>query len=95
MTRYLCSQLVRLVTEGREQWANLEEIRETGAVLDCEEQVTPDGAATFYAGDISFTGRITKAEKNRFGWRIELELETPWSIERWKPEHLLDPGKLT
>jgi len=94
MTRYLCSHLVRLVSDGHEQWANLEEIWETGAALDCEEQIAPDVAATFSADDVSFEGRITKVEKTRFGWRIEMELspETPWSIERWKPEHALDPG---
>src|ERR1700744_2010758 len=69
MTRYLCSQLVRYTTNGREKWANLEEIWETGAILDCEEEVAPDGAATFFADDVSFTGRIAKVDKNRFGWR--------------------------
>jgi hypothetical protein len=94
--RYLCSHLVRLIADGREQWANLEEIWETGAVLDCEAEVAPNAAASFRADDVSFTGRIAKVDKDRFGWRVELELssETPWSIERWKPEHSLDPGTL-
>jgi hypothetical protein len=102
MTRYLCSHLVRLTTDGHEQWANLEEIWETGAVLDCEEEVAPatdcsKAAATFSAGEVTFAGHITKVHKDRFGWRVELELssETPWSIERWKPEHMLDPGTLS
>jgi hypothetical protein len=97
MTRYLCSHLVRLTTAGHEQWANLEEIWESGAVLDCEEEVARDSAAMFSGDEVVFRGRVTHCGEHRFGWRVELELssETPWSVELWKPEHALDSGTLT
>lgn len=93
---YLCSQLVELTIDGRGQWVNLEEIREDGAILEAEQELAKGAAARISAGTVVFEGRITDVRKEEFGWRIEIAFspDTPWSPERWKPEHLLDPRTL-
>jgi hypothetical protein len=95
--RYLCSHLVRLVVSGpREQWVNLEEIWEGGAVLECEDAVDPGIAVTIQAGDLAFSGIVTAVEREESGWRVEMDFSplTPWTIKRWKPDHILDPATL-
>jgi len=98
--RYLCSQLVRLwisgASDGGEQWANLEEIWNSGAVLECEEAVDTGAMARMSSEEVSFEGRVTAVEQHEFGWRVELAFSPPalWSIEQWRPEHALDPNTL-
>lgn len=94
-SHHLCSHLVRLRADDREQWVNLEEIWATGAVLECEEEVPVGALTTISADDATFCGRATAVERHEFGWRVELVFSsgTPWNVELWKPEHLLDPGK--
>lgn len=94
--RYLCSQLVRLVSGDREQWVNLEEIWNGGAVLECEEEIGNGAPATISTDEISFEGHVTAVERNEFGWTAEMAFSplTPWTIELWRPEHALDPAAL-
>jgi hypothetical protein len=94
--RYLCSQLVKLVAEGREQWVNLEEIWREGAVLDCEEGVAVGAAARLSCNGAAFEGRVAGADCGETGWRVEITFSalTPWSIEQWRPEHALNPAEL-
>lgn len=93
--RYLCSHLVRLTAGGREQWVNLEEIWRDGAVMECEEAVAAGVGATIAADGARFSGRVTRVESHEFGWTVEvaLSLLTPWSMERWTPEHALELAK--
>lgn len=94
--RYLCSHLVRLVAEGREQWVNLEEIWESGAVLECEEPVDNGLQVEILAGETSFEGHATEVEQHEFGWRLTMTFSplTPWKIELWRPEHTLNAEEL-
>lgn len=99
MPHYLCSHLVRLRisdADATEQWANLEEIWGSGAVLECEEDVNPGTTAKISADNVSFSGRVTATERHEFGWRIEITFSplTPWTIERWSPEHALNLATL-
>src|SRR6185312_14368753 len=41
--RYLCSQLATLTIDGQAQWVNIEEICETGVILECETPVAAGG----------------------------------------------------
>jgi hypothetical protein len=43
-----------------------------------------------------FHGTVTDVEEHELGWRLELEFSpmTPWSLESFQPEHLLDPSSL-
>ena len=95
--RYLCSQLVRLAVRGLpEQWVNLEEIWDDGAMLECETEVEPGVDATFSTDEVSFTGRITAVEKQESGWELEITFSpmTQWTIEKWRPDHAIDPKTL-
>ncbi|HXE64883.1 MAG TPA: hypothetical protein VN519_15160 [Bryobacteraceae bacterium] len=94
--RYLCSQLATLTIDGQAQWVNIEEICETGVILECETPVAAGGAAGLTAGDAAFEGRITDVRQDEFGWRVEMEFspETPWVPLEWRPDHLLDPAVL-
>ncbi len=93
---YLCSHLVRLVVEGTEQWVNLEEIRESGAVVECEEAVGCGASVYLLAERQFYEGRVVSSEMHSFGCRVEIEFSpaTLWRPEDWTPEHLLDPEKL-
>jgi hypothetical protein len=98
--RYLCSQLIRLTVSGtagvHEQWVNLEEIWDDGAMLECETEVCVGISAMISADGISFSGRITAVDRRQFGWQAEITFSpvTRWSIEKWRPEHAFDPGTL-
>jgi len=95
--RYLCSQLVRLaLPDLPEQWVTLEEIWDDGAMLECEAEVELRASATISADEVSFTGRITAVDRHEFGWRVEITFSpsTPWTVEKWLPEHAIDPKTL-
>ncbi len=76
---------------------NLEEICETGAVLECEEAPPEDSQVELRCGSATFFGRLTSVEAHAFGWRAEMEFSplTPWSLDRFAPEHLFDPSELS
>ena len=94
--RYLCSHLVRLVTDDREQWVNLEEIWAAGAVLGCEEEVEEGTLVLILSDDQSFEAQVTAVKLDEPGWRLEVAFSplTPWTAEKWLPEHAFDPAKL-
>ena len=95
-SRFLCSHLVLLSTGGKQLWVNLEEIWRGGALLTCEEAVGEGHDARISSGEMVFEGRIIAVEHDELGWQVEVSFSerTPWSIEEWKPEHLLDPSTL-
>jgi len=90
--RYLCSHLVTLTWGAGQCVANLEEIWQTGAVVECDQPVSAGGLGELRCGGTFFAGRLVSADAHEFGWRVELEFSplTPWSPERFRPEHLLD-----
>jgi hypothetical protein len=96
LRRYLCSHLVRLSVGTRVHWANLEEIWNAGAILECEEEVTPGDYLTVSCDEISFDAKVTALEWDGSGWRVEVLFSehTPWTMELWTPEHVLDPETL-
>jgi hypothetical protein len=105
LQRHLCSQLVelRIGTAGlglprdANFIVNLEEIRTTGAVLESEEPVEEGAKVEIRCGTAFFAGSIVHVERHEFGWRLEMEFSplTPWSLEKFQPEHLLDVSKLS
>jgi hypothetical protein len=90
--RYLCSELVVLRNNSTESAVNLEEIWQTGAILECEEPLDPGSGVEIRCGLTLFAGRVTEVEQHDFGWRIEVEFSpmTPWDPEKFRPQHLLD-----
>jgi hypothetical protein len=95
--RYLCSQLVTLSWDDGATIVNLEEIQAEGCVLESETELPVGDEVEIRCGEVFFAGKITKAEEHGFGWRIEVEFSplTPWSIERFRPEHLFDPASMS
>lgn len=94
--RFLCSQLVTLCCGEAELTVNLEEIQESGAVLECEEAPPAESRAELRCGAATFHGTLKCVHQHAFGWRVELEFSplTPWSLERFQPAHLFDPSEL-
>ncbi len=94
--RYLCSQLAGLRCGEFEITVNLEEIWESGAVLECEEAPPEASHAELRCGSVTLFGSLRGVEQHAFGWRAEMEFSplTPWSLDRFQPAHLLDPSEL-
>ncbi|HVW83715.1 MAG TPA: hypothetical protein VHB50_03505 [Bryobacteraceae bacterium] len=94
--RYLCSHLVQLNWNGGSMTVNLEEVWREGAVLDAEEAAPEGTTAEIRCGSEFFTGRLIHVTRGDFGWRIEMEFSplTPWSPERFRPQHLIDLSML-
>ena len=94
--RYLCSHLVTLVFVGRSRVVNLEEIWRTGACLEIEDPVPEGVPVEVRTQGVKFHGTVTAVEEHELGWRIELEFSplTLWSVENFRPRHLLDPSAL-
>jgi len=89
--RYLCSELVPLRVNSREFFVNLEEIWQSGAVLESEEPV-PEGARFEIRHDaVFFAGEVIRVERHQFGWRIEVRFSplTFWNPEEFRPLHML------
>ena len=89
--RYLCSQLVEFRNGANEATVNLEEIWESGAVLESEEPVEEGAWAEIRCGAAYFAGHVVDVERHDFGWRLTIEFSpmTPWKPEEFEPEHLL------
>jgi len=94
--RYLCSQLVKLSWGEGAAIVNLEEIQTGGAILESEVEVPVGLSAEIRCGNVLFAGKITRADRHDLGVRIEMHISphTPWSIERFRPEHLLDVSRI-
>ena len=94
--RYLCSHLVTLVIGGQRQVVNLEEICRTGACLESDASVPAGVRAEMRTEGVQFHGTVTEVEEHDLGWRIKLQFSplTPWSVEYFRPQHLLDPSAL-
>ena len=75
---------------------NLEEIWETGAVLEGEESAPTNVPVDLHCSGVTLCGRVIRAENHEFVWRLEIEFSplTLWSAEQFRPEHLLDPSEL-
>jgi hypothetical protein len=90
--RFLCSHLVAI----DDRIVNLEEIWTTGAILEAETAVTRGTQLELRCGAVVLKGRIVEVEPHEFGCRFEVEFspDTPWRLDDFRPDHLLDPSKL-
>ncbi len=90
--RVLCSELVRLRTDTAESVVNLEAIWPGGATVESETPVAEGERVEIRAGNVFFQGTVKAAEGHEFGWQLEIEFSpfTPWSLDRFRPEHMLD-----
>ena len=90
--RYLCSDLVVVKKATGSCVVNLEEIGEKMAVFEAEFPFEYHEQLCLEGGEEQFHGFVSSVEEHEFGWRVEMEFSplTPWSPERFRPEHLLD-----
>ncbi len=102
----MCSELVEAVWLGadgrvRKAGAVLEEVCASSACLQMEE-VVPTGAAIRFrrlgrGHAASLRGvAISCNQDGDLGYFLEVQLDedSPWRVERWRPAHLLDPAEL-
>jgi len=96
LPRYLCSQLVSLKTGSGtlplDSVVNLEEIWQSGAVLESEQPIEEGSRIEIRCDKAFFAGRAIKVEQHEFGWRIEVEFSpmTLWKPEEFQPAHLFE-----
>jgi len=95
--RYLCSHLVTLRWDDQTRLMNLEEISRDFALLESDEAVPCGVLAEMSAGNARFIGSVTHVEQHEFGWKVDFRFSplTPWTIENFQPQHMLDPARLT
>lgn len=96
LPRYLCSQLIALKTGSRECVVNLEEIWQDGAIIESDICVEAGAQMELRCDTAFFAGSVVHVEAHEFGWRLEVEFSplTPWTVDRFRPEHLLDVAAL-
>jgi hypothetical protein len=94
LPRYMCSHLVSFRSGARECVMNLEEIWETGALLESDEPVQAGIRAEMRSETAFFAGDIVEVEEHEFGWRLRMEFSpmTPWRPEVFRPGHLVEIG---
>jgi hypothetical protein len=94
--RYLCSHLISLKNTSTVPYpqfvVNLEEIWDSGAVIESEQAIEEGTRVEMRCGKTFFAGRVAKVERHEYGWRADVEFSpmTPWKREEFQPEHLLE-----
>ena len=98
--RLLCAELVEVcwTYAGVQQRkvANLEDISLCGICLQIERSIAPATAVVVRYGDGELTGIVRYCTYRDMGFflGIELDQNSRWSTQHYRPEHLLDPEEL-
>jgi len=97
--RLLCSDLipVRLeLDEPVELIANLEDISPSGACIQFEDRVPAGTRISLKLGRHRFRGTVMYCAEHETGYfaGVRFDAGRKWSIEVYKPRHLLDPMTL-
>ncbi|HEX4749569.1 MAG TPA: hypothetical protein VH302_08520 [Bryobacteraceae bacterium] len=100
-TRLLCAELVQLVWQNeagqqRRSIANLEDISLCGACIQVEREIRAGTPVAINYGDGELLGTVRYCLSKEFGYFLGIELNenSRWSSQHYKPEHLLDPREL-
>jgi hypothetical protein len=100
-TRLLCAELVELIWDAesgqqRRSIANLEDISLSGACVQIEREIRPGTPVVIKYGDGSLRGTVRHCHFREVGYLLGIELnpESRWSSQHYKPQHLLDPREL-
>jgi len=100
-TRYLCSDLVRLLwSDGpqreRDETVVLENISASGACVQAEVPVDENTRVRLVCGKREFHGYVRSCYwcDDRYFRRIAFDAGSRRSKAKYKPEHLLDPGEI-
>lgn len=101
-TRMLCADLVDVrwkdpAGKSRRVVANLEDISLSGACIQMDKPI-PLGTRvriSYPNGELNGVVRYCVFREIGFFIGIEFEADSRWSLREYKPQHLLDPRKLT
>lgn len=98
---FLCSELVTLRWTSefggeREVVANLEEIRASGATLQCPGPIRPNTAIRIETPKMELAGAVRTCNADFIGYFVEVDFDggIRWSREEYEPEHFFDPRSL-
>jgi hypothetical protein len=99
--RMLCADLVKIEWRDRagdrhEAVANLEDISQSGACLQLEEDVPLQVLVTMTHAKATYHGRVRYCIFKDTGYFLGVEFEAGqrWTAKEFKPMHLLDPRRL-
>lgn len=100
-TRYLCSDLVRLLwSEGpqreRDETVVLENISASGACVQAEDPVAENTLVRLVCRRQEFHGYVRSCSWRDDGYFLGIAFDagSKWSKAKFKPEHLLDPAEI-
>jgi len=100
-TRYLCSDLVRLLwseerQRERDETVVLENISASGACVQAEFPVDENTRVRLVCRKQEFRGYVRSCYWRDDGYflGIAFDADSQWSKAKFKPEHLLDPGEV-
>jgi hypothetical protein len=100
-TRYLCSDLVRLLwSEGpqreRDETVVLENISASGACVQAEDPVAENSRVRLVCRQQEFHGYVRSCYRRDDGYFLGIAFDegSKWSKAKFKPEHLLDPAEI-
>jgi hypothetical protein len=95
--RYMCSELVKIVTPGAEALsvdavANLEDISPSGACLQLEAAIPVGADIEIVSSACSLKGKVRYCRFVEIGYDVGVEFDprAAWDRRRFVPEHLLD-----
>ena len=96
--RYMCSELVKIVTPGgvhsppAEAVANLEDISPSGACVQLEEAIRVGTDIEIVCSACSLKGKVRYCRFVEMGYDVGVEFEpqAAWDRQQFQPDHLLD-----
>ena len=95
--RYMCSELVTIVTPGAagppaEAVANLEDISPSGACLQLEEAIQVGTDIEIVCSQCRMKGKVRYCRFVEIGYDVGVALDphAAWDRRRFEPDHLLD-----
>lgn len=100
-TRMLCADLVEVfwkdpAGKAKRSMANLEDISHSGACLQMEAPLPVGTVVKISYPNGGFGGTIKYCDYREIGYflGVEFEPESHWSMQKFKPRHMLDPRRL-
>jgi len=99
--RLLCSELIEIAwsdTSGRQirRIANLEDISASGFSFQIEKSIPAGTAVSMLCRMNTLTGMVRYCRSCEMGYLVGIELDKAyeWSVQLFRPKHLLNPSDL-
>ena len=95
--RYLCSDLVKLAVEGAQPvTVILEHISASDACVRSDGAVPEGARVELICRDTRLTGAVRSCLQRHDAYFVDIvfDADSKWSMEKYKPQHLLDPREV-